>query len=483
MPEWRMREPVNFELCDGEHLAIVGKNASGKSMFIEMMVGRHPVLSERSIAYDFAPYEKPYVSDNIKYIRFCDCYGGDTDRGYYLQQRWNQTEISDEATTVQMKIERMIMRSEGSVDTTSEEYKYIHKLFSLDDLWHKPMLMLSSGELRKVALAEAVIGTPRVLIIDNPYIGLDVQARAMLTSMLEDLSHSGAIQIVLVVSSAADIPPFITHVVEVKDMTVGEKKLLAEFLRSNHAATTTALSAEKHEAILSLPYSTDGIKLDNIVQMNHVNIRYGNKTILKDICWTVKNGEHWALTGQNGSGKSTLLSIVCADNPQSYACDITLFDTKRGSGESIWDIKKHIGYVSPEMHRALHYDVPAINIVASGQSLTFGIKTPPRGEKREKCLFWMDVFGISKLAERCFLKLSSGEQRLVLLARAFVNDPDLLILDEPLHGLDDENKELAREVIEAFCTRRNKTLVFVTHYKEEFPQSIDHELHLTKEQN
>ena len=194
----------------------------------------------------------------------------------------------------------------------------------------------------------------------------------------------------------------------------------------------------------------------------------------------MNEGERWALSGQNGSGKSTLLSLVCADNPQSYACDIHLFGHKRGTGESIWQIKKHIGYVSPEMHRAYLKDLPAIDIVASGLSDSVGLYTRPRPEQRQTCLGWMRIFGIEQLAQRTFLKLSSGEQRLCLLARAFVKDPELLILDEPLHGLDNRNRALVKEIINTFCERANKTLVMVTHYEEELPPCIDHRLVLRK---
>jgi molybdate transport system ATP-binding protein len=192
------------------------------------------------------------------------------------------------------------------------------------------------------------------------------------------------------------------------------------------------------------------------------------------------NGEHWALSGENGAGKSTLLSIVCADNPQSYANDIVLFGHQRGKGESIWDIKKHIGYISPEMHRAYMRDIPAIDIVASGLNDMVGLYRKPKPEQKSICEFWLDVFGVKKYAETTFLKLSSGEQRLVLLARAFVKDPLLLILDEPLHGLDLKNRRLVKDIIEVFCNRRNKTLLMVTHYREEFPRNIDHEIFLKR---
>ena len=217
-----------------------------------------------------------------------------------------------------------------------------------------------------------------------------------------------------------------------------------------------------------------------VVSMRHVSIRYGERTILNDLNWTVKNGERWALSGQNGSGKSTLLSLVCADNPQSYACDITLFDRPRGTGESIWDIKRHIGYVSPEMHRSYQRNLPAIRIVASGLMDSVGLYAVPNANDYARCLWWLDMLGIAHLADRPFLQLSSGEQRLVLVARAFVKDPQLLILDEPLHGLDLWNRRLVKDIIETFCQRQGKTFIMVTHYQEELPNVITHSLYLER---
>jgi molybdate transport system ATP-binding protein len=213
---------------------------------------------------------------------------------------------------------------------------------------------------------------------------------------------------------------------------------------------------------------------DSVIDFRDVTLRYGDRVIFEHLDWSVLRGERWALHGRNGSGKSALLALVCADNPQSYACDITLFGKRRGTGESIWDIKRRIGYVSPEMHRAYLKDLPSIEIVASGLHDSIGLYKRPRPEQMGICKEWMRVFGIEDLAERTFLTLSSGEQRLVLLARAFVKDPELLILDEPLHGLDTANREWVRKVIDTFCSRPDKTLIMVSHYLDELPTCITH---------
>ncbi len=479
MPAWRMAEPVNFCLNDGEQLAIVGPNGGGKTMLVDIITGRHPLLPDMA-EYDFAPSQKPLVSDNIRYIAFRDTYGGDNDRTYFLQQRWNQMEIDASTPTAGQLLEEAYRLAGQDTPERRAWQQRLYELFSMEHLLDKYIILLSSGELRKFKLASSLFSQPRVLILDNPFIGLDAGTRAQLRELLQTLISEQALQIVLVLSKSDDIPSFITHVVEVSQLKVGAKLTLADYLRQRPPLPDHVLSDEKRQALLSLPYNNKEYCAREVVAMRKVSIRYGERTILKELDWKVMNGERWALSGQNGSGKSTLLSLVCADNPQSYACDIVLFDQQRGTGETIWDIKKHIGYVSPEMHRAYQRDLPAIRIVASGLKDSVGLYVKPEAGDYDVCRWWMDIFGIGHLAEQTFLKLSSGEQRLVLLARAFVKDPELLILDEPLHGLDNLNRRLVKDIIETFCQRRNKTMIMVTHYEEELPACITNKLWLER---
>ena len=473
-PEWSMAEPVDFTLEEGEHIAIVGRNGAGKSMFVDILTGRHPAFPNM-VTYGFdAPY------DNIKYISFRDTYGGDNDRTYFLQQRWNQMEIDEETPTVASKLEEAYQLAGTDTPERRALQQHIYKLFHLESLLDKYIILLSSGELRKFKLASSLFTDPRVLIMDNPFIGLDAETRDQLKELLATLSEERQLQIILVLSKSDEIPEFITHVVEVREMRVLPKITRETYLQSRPPFPTRLLSDKKAQEILNMPTNQLAAASQEVIRFNNVSIRYGSRTILKDLTWTVNQGERWALSGQNGSGKSTLLSLVCADNPQRYACDISLFGHKRGFGNSIWDIKKHIGYVSPEMHRSYRQDIPAIRIVASGLQDTIGLYTQPKETEYAVCRQWMDIFGIGLLAERTFLKMSSGEQRLVLLARAFVKDPDLLILDEPLHGLDNYNRRLVKDIIETFCQRPGKTLIIVTHYQEELPAVIDHAITLQR---
>ena len=465
-PLYRMRKPVDFCLNAGEQLAVVGPNGGGKSIFIDIITGKYPLLMNE-VAYDFSPAATNLVSDNLRYITFRDSYG-DADGSYYYQQRWNSQDMDNTPVVGDLL-----------PPCKDEELKgKLYKLFRVEEMLQKPIILLSSGELRKFQLTKTLLSGPRVLIMDNPFIGLDSGTRDLLKSLLDELIRVIGLQVILVLSKSDDIPAFVTHVITVEDMTCGTKIPRQEY--EGVKVPASMLSEEKRKAILELPYKDNQYNAENVVRLNKVSIRYGERTILRDLDWTVKCGEKWALSGENGAGKSTLLSLVCADNPQSYACDITLFDRKRGSGESIWEIKKHIGYVSPEMHRAYLKNIPAIDIVASGLHDSIGLYKRPKEEDREVCLFWMDVFGVKELADRSFLQLSSGEQRLVLLARAFVKDPELLILDEPLHGLDLYNRRLVKDVIETFCRRENKTMIMVTHYKEELPECITNSLYLVR---
>ena len=471
-PEWSMAEPVNFCLDEGEHIAIIGRNGAGKSMFVDMITGRHPAFPDM-VKYSF---DEPY--NNLKHISFRDTYGGDNDKTYFLQQRWNQMEIDEETPTVGSKLEEAYQLAGDDTPERRALQRHIYELFHLEGLLDKYIILLSSGELRKYKLAASLFTKPKVLIMENPFIGLDAETRDQLKALLAMLAEEQGLQMILVLAKTDEIPAFITHVVEVRDMCVMPKE--------ERSAWEVGGVAHRDSPCCEKGASATGLQRDcplcaEVIRFNKVSIRYGERTILRDLDWTVRQGEHWALSGQNGSGKSTLLSLVCADNPQGYACDITLFGHKRGSGESIWDIKRHIGYVSPEMHRSYKQNIPAIQIVASGLKDTVGLYVRANEEEKEQCRQWLRRLGIGHLENRQFMEMSSGEQRLVLLARAFVKEPDLLILDEPLHGLDDENRRMVKDLVDDYCQDPAVTLIYVTHYQEELPHCIDHSIYLERQ--
>ena len=455
----RFRKPVSLVLDTGEHLAFVGENGGGKSVLAGLIAGSCPLLSGK-VEYAFSP-----LYEHVKFIAFRDSYGP-ADASYYLQQRWNSQDCESSP----------VVREKLGDFRKSELHDMLFELFGIDEMLDKPMVLLSSGELRKVQLVRALLSNPRLLIIDNPFIGLDMETRSQLAALLGKLVILRELQLILLLSRTDEIPDFITHVVTVNDRCCGPKVAIKRYRRPEPVVPRLPLFCPP---AVSPARSTDS---DKVIDMQQVTIRYGERVILRQLEWHVRRGERWAVLGQNGAGKSTLLSLVCADNPQAYACNMSLFGHKRGTGESIWDIKQRIGYISPEMHRAYSADLPAADIVASGLHDSIGLYVRPEPEQRHVCIWWMEMFGVAHLQERGFLHLSDGEQRLVLLARAFVKNPDLLILDEPMHGLDDNNRLRVRIIIDNYCRQEGKTLIMVTHYPEELPDCITHRLLLRKEQ-
>ena len=462
-PKHRLASPINVCLAPGQQTAIVGPNGAGKTLLVNTLLRQYPLLNNREVEYGCG-----VSGADIRNITFRDSYGS-ADATYFYQQRWNMTEMGESA----------IVR-DAFPDIKDPVWKErLHTLFGLPSIWDKQLVTLSSGEMRKYQLARALAVRPKIVIIDSPFIGLDIQTRDMLCLLLESLIYEWGIQVILVVARREDIPAFITHAIRVQDRHSSQVTPVDEYMAEpEQPLPHPILKKELSELMQNLP--ENGMQSDEIVRCNQVTLQYENRRILDRLDWTIRKGEHWALLGPNGSGKSALLSMVYADNPQSYACDIALFGRPRGTGESIWEIKKHIGYVSPEMHRSYCRRYPAIDIVASGLHDTIGLYKKITADERDRCRVWMNIFGITELEDRDFLELSSGEQRMILLARAFVKNPSLLILDEPLHGLDRRNRTLVMQIIKAFCDNPQKTLIIVTHYPEELPSTIDHTLTLKR---
>ena len=414
--EFQFGKAVNMEIHQGETLIICGPNGSGKSTLTDMLRGKRRLKQgQRETADGLA----------ICYASFNDQYSTGVDvGGSAYQMRWNQG-ARDENFEPRVK------------DVLKGEHQ--SSLMDFGSMMERTVVSLSSGEFRRLQLTRMLAQKPQLLIIDNPFIGLDVAGRHAVSNLLEQLAEQQHTAIVLTTSRWQESPAN-------QKPTIDNRKPTASRLK--------------------------------VLEAHNINIRYGERTILKDFNLTIREGEHWALKGPNGSGKSTLLSLICADNPQGYACNITLFGRRRGSGESIWDIKKNIGFVSPEMFRAFRRNLPVRDIVASGLHDVTGLFCQPKADDYNAITKWMDTFGISQWAERSYLCLSSGEQRWVLLCRAFIKTPPLLILDEPFHGLDSCYRHRARQIICEYFRQPQRTLIMVSHYEEDFPPIIDHEVNL-----
>ena len=305
-PLYRMKHPVNLAIAAGEQVAIVGRNGSGKSRLVDIITGRYPLLMNE-VRYDFSPSPMKLVSDNIKYITFRDSYG-DSDSSYYYQQRWNQHDIDESTPTVGRILDEAFSAAENGsgYGMTEEEKRQSHErrlllkeklydMFHLSTLLDKYIILLSSGELRKFQLTKTLLSGPRMLIMDNPFIGLDAQTRDQLADLLRVLIRETDLQVVLVLSKTDDIPDFITHVIPVEDLDILPKTTRADYLARRHAPSAPVLPEEKRRRILDLPEKENLMNTTDpggcMLKFNRVSIRYGQRTILKDLDWEIKNGE------------------------------------------------------------------------------------------------------------------------------------------------------------------------------------------------
>ncbi len=472
--DFRIAQPMNFCICHGERITLWGNNGSGKTKLVNMLTNNFP-LCEGQAEYHFDT-TKEEIYNNIKSVIFQDVSGGASPD--YYQQRYNRGDLAESYATVCTLFDKFATFNEQGNKTFSPEQKNLIQRLGLEKIWNEPLIFLSSGELRKVQIGKHLMHMPKVLIIDNPYIGLDKAARFMLNEIFAGLPEE--IALIFVVCRQEDIPICTTHLIHIEGGKIGEKKKTNDIQTSHPKKAQTTLTNHEEDLLTQLAENESPIEAKTIIRFHDINVRYNQRNILSHIDWEVKQGEHWLLSGGNGSGKSTLLSLVMADNPMAYACDIQLFGKQRGKGESIWDIKRNIGYVSPELHRSYRHDLPAIDIVASGIFDTVGLYRKATEKDKQKCRQWMKLFRCENLAERSYMSLSSGEQRLILLVRAFVKSPALLVLDEPFHGLDAANRQYAGEIINRYAQMKGKTLIMVTHYREELPPCILCEKTLTK---
>lgn len=441
---------------DNECWAITGPSGSGKTVLAHTIAGRHFVSGH----IEWHTLQKPAVLVVEQQHRFKNL---SNVADFYYQQRFNSSD-ADDAVTVK---DALSLDQYPAVLSSGISTADLPSIVHIETVLNEPLIQLSNGENKRLQIAKAILQEPDMMILDNPFTGLDVNGREMLNGIISRLLASG--MKLMIITPATEIPVAATHVAILENGAVQTTLPAPEFDPSMVATHSFRLNTE---ALRSLK-KENGADFAYAVKMVDVNVVYGNRHILKNINWEVKKGEHWAISGPNGAGKSTLLSLLTGDNAQAYANRVYLFDKRRGSGESIWDIKKRIGYVSPEMHVFFDYTATCFETVASGLFDSIGLFRKLKDEQADLVNRWLQLFRLDTSAGRRLSSLSMGEQRLVLLARALVKNPPLLILDEPCQGLDNEHVEQFRQLVDDICAQFDTTLLYVSHYKAEIPQSVN----------
>ena len=454
----RLLDELDWTIHTGEQWALTGPSGSGKTVLAHTLLGRHFHTGELTAATShIALVEQQHHFRNRP---------GSTE--LYYQQRFNASD-ADQTITVAQEL------AEAGCAPTAALLDVLH----IRSLLHKPLIQLSNGENKRVQLAIALLNGPKLLILDNPFLGLDAEGRATLHDIINHLANHGSIQLLLI-TAPHELPAAITHVAQLDAGKFVYRGPRSGFQPDKPLHPVPQLDAGLLEMLRRAAPGDGHAEFEFAVRMEGATIRYGEQTILREIHWQVRKGERWSVSGPNGAGKSTLLSLLTADNPQAYANAIWLFDRRRGTGETIWDIKRQIGFVSPELH--LYFDTGAATaeVIASGLFDTIGLFRRLNADQETAVDQWLRLLSLRDLRHRRLAQLSTGEQRRALLARALIKNPPMLILDEPCQGLDEEQTAYFRELVTTLCTTFGTTLIYVSHYPNELPACIDHWLRLEK---
>ena len=413
----------------GLHL-LIGRNGSGKSTAARQLAASIPGAQLLSSESQQAFYERELAEDNSNFQEA-------TDHGTSLGDLLGE-----------------IARSQPLLQT-----------FGLAPLWDRGYRLLSTGESRKLLLLRALLASPSLLVLDEPFDGLDLSSRDELAHAV--LAAASRLPVLVVGSFRAALCPF--PISAVGEVSVIERGAIT-FSGSAQAWLQHDAGAPRRHGVPPVDAGSFYAALDPevpLVQLRRGCVRYGDFTVFDGLDLTVRAGEHTLIEGPNGSGKSSLLEMICGDHPQGYSNDLSLFGRRRGSGETVWDIKKNVGLVSPKLHRDYRVGGSVEDVIVSGLYDSIGVYREREPSHRARALRWLAWLELGVAPEHAFRQLSIGEQRLTLIARAAIKVPPLVVLDEPTAGLDTDNQARVLELIESLCRQHKSTVLFVTHRADE----------------
>ncbi len=438
---------LNLTLQANEQWAVLGTNACGKSSLARLLTGEcvptSGELNTEGKRIEWVSLE----SQQALYER--ELYRDDTD---FMDQL-------DTGTSVRQLLNEIRPWSEISEQLCSQ--------LNLQSLLERGYRLLSSGEGRRVMLARALLSKPDLLILDEPFEGLDKQSREDLKQAFSKLMANQQ-SLFFLVNQRDDMPSACTHLAL---MDKGEF-LYTGAMPENLDDTWQHLIALRKQ-VVELPERQSEFQLPDwpehqaLVKLEQGFVQYDDTFQFKDLDWHLLPGQHTQILGQNGCGKSTLLGLITGDHPQCYRNQLNVLGFQRGQGESIWQIKKHLGYVSGSLHRDYRVSGNALTVVASGLTDSIGVYKALGDTEQALAKQWLMLVGLQSKANTAFKSLSMGEQRLILIARALIKQPPLLVLDEPTQGLDDFNRFYVLSIIEKILANGPTTLLFVSHRQDE----------------
>lgn len=449
-------ENINWLIEADQHWVVVGGNGAGKSALAAVLASHGEVLNG---AISGIPEKVSLVSFEAQALLI------DAER---KKDDADLLDIISEGTLV-----REMLDESG---TDLEMQTKLIQAFKFGSLLEQGFRKLSSGETRKLMLIRALSSSPDLIILDEPFEGLDQESSAYLSTLLFNISNH--VQIVLVQNRIDEIPSFVTHCAymnhgKLEDVFESDDSDSMNHLHQLLHLKTTNLQIPASDKDFSAP---DLDSSESLVRIRNGRIAYGDTIIFEGLDWTIESGKHWQVTGPNGSGKTCLLNLITGDHPQCYVNDILIFGIQRGTGESIWDIKQHIGYVSSALQWEYTVSVSVRNTIISGFYDSIGIYQKFTELQAEIADHWLQLLDMEGRTNQPFTHLSFGDQRLVLIARAMVKHPTLLILDEPCLGLDNLNRQRVLALIEKICEGIETTVLYVNHKSQDSIKGINHHL-------
>lgn len=454
-----------FTIMPSQHTVVLGPNGSGKSALAALVAGEGDLLAgQRQVTTS-----KAWVS---------------VEQQHALIEAEKQKDCADilDVIPVPTTVQEILYEDLKPAEINQVLAKRVIEIFSIDSLLPRPFRALSTGETRKLLLAKALLSEAELLILDEPWDGLDHQSCADFNQLLIDISVSTTF--LLVLNRLSEVPKFCRQLVIMQsgsllwrtsiDNNLPEQLTHAQQLL--HMQQVDLVLPEKdHDAFAPHPLEPNS----PLVTLTNAKVNYADNVIFSDLNWTIQPQQHWQVTGPNGSGKTCLLNLITGDHPQCYINDINVFGYQRGSGESIWQIKQYIGYFSNAFHLDYRVNCSLLNVVLSGFYDSVGMYQQATNNQVKLAQQWLELMGLEHQKTVPFYELSFGDQRLALIARAMAKHPALLILDEPCNGLDDINRLKVLALVDLLARNGSTTLLYVNHHQDDVIPSIHHHLSMS----
>jgi molybdate transport system ATP-binding protein len=448
-----------------QHTVLLGPNGSGKSALAALVAGEGEWLDGQH-----------QVTTNIAWVS--------VEQQQALIEAEKQKDCADilDIIPVPTTVHQILFEGLSPNEIDQTLVKRVTDVFSLAGMLQRPFRALSTGETRKLLLAKALLSQPELLILDEPWDGLDKQACADFNGLLLEISTETTF--IFVLNRLSEVPSFCQQLVLMQSGAIQWQTLINDDLVEQLTHISQLQHMQQQDLVLPAkdndsfaPHPLDANA--PLVKLINVKVNYGENIVFRDLNWTIQPQQHWQVSGPNGSGKTCLLNLITGDHPQCYVNDIYVFGYQRGSGESIWQIKQYIGYLSNGFHLDYRVNCSLLQVVLSGFYDSIGMYQQATKNQIILAEQWLRLMGLEKQTATPFQELSFGDQRLVLLARAMAKHPALLILDEPCNGLDDINRLKVLALIELLAREGTTTLLYVNHHQEDAIPSIKHHLSMT----